>query len=280
MKGRTGPALLAATLVALPVLIGIGYSVAGALGLVGPGRGEGPARIARVLSDRPVWTGLAWSLWTALAATVLAFAGAAALAFAFRGRTRIDGIARFLAIAPLPVPHLAAAVLGVVILGQSGVLARFARAFGLITEPADMPALIYDTAGIGFILSMAWKELPFLALLAMTLVAREGRAAEEAARTLGAGSWRTFRDVTWPMLWRGLLPGATAAFVFVAGTWEAAALLAPSRPLPLPVLQYERHTASDLSLRGDGYVIALVMFAVAIAAVSVHEIIRARREAT
>ena len=47
---------------------------------------------------------------------------------------------------------------------------------------------------------------------------------EEAARTLGAGPWAAFRRVTWPLLWRGMLPGAAAVFVFVAGSYEAAAL--------------------------------------------------------
>jgi putative spermidine/putrescine transport system permease protein len=273
--------MFAATLVALPALVGIGYTFLGAFGIVGPARDAGVGRIARVLSDPAVWSGLAWSVWTAFAATALAFSAAALLAIAFRGTSRLDAVARFIVIAPLPVPHLAAAVMGVLILGQSGLLARVAGALGWIAQPAQMPALIYDVAGIGFVLSMAWKEIPFLALIALTVLAQRGEVWEEAARTLGAGPWKTLRLVTWPALWRGMLPGATAAFVFVAGTFEATALLAPSRPLPLSVLQVERYTDANLARRGDAYVIALLFFALAAFAVIVHEWSRARtRDAT
>jgi putative spermidine/putrescine transport system permease protein len=280
-RNRTWRALIAAALIALPALIGIGYAFLGAFGIVGPARQAGMARITRVLSDPAVWSSLAWSVWTAFAATALAFMTAALLAITFRGGARLNAIARFLIVAPLPVPHLAAAVMGVLILGQSGLLARIAAALGWITQPAQMPALIYDVAGTGFVLSMAWKEIPFLGLIAMTVLAQRGAAWEEAARTLGAGPGKTLRLVTWPLLWRGMLPGATAAFVFVAGTFEAAVLLAPSRPLPLAVLQIERYTDANLARRGDAYVIALLLFALAVIAVLIHEWLRARaREAT
>lgn len=278
-RGRADAAALAlAGLVALPVLAGVAYAALGAAGLVGAGAGGyiGTDRLVRVLSEPAVWTGLLWSVLTAAAATALAFAGAVLLAVAFRGTGRLDGFGRFLAIAPLPVPHIAAAVMGVLILGQSGLLARLAHAAGLIAVPADVPALIYDPAGIGFTLSMAWKELPFLTLIAVGLLAQRSRTWEEAARTLGASRWQSFRAATWPGLWRGMMPGAVAAFIFVAGTYEAAALLGPSRPLPLAVLQLERYTAADLARRGDAWVIALVLLALAAVAVVVHEWLRGR----
>lgn len=277
-RTRAWPALLAALAVASPALVGIAYAVAGALGRVGPGRAAPAGRIGRVLAEPAVWSGLAWSAGTALAATVLAFAGAAALAYALRGRARSDGIGRFLLVLPLPVPYLAAAVMGVLILGQSGLLARIAFALGWIGGPADMPALIYDRTGIGFVLAMAWKELPFLSLIALTVLAQQGSVREEAARTLGAGPWTVFRRVAWPALWRGMLPAAAAAFIFVAGTYEATTLLAPSRPLPLPVLQMERYTDADLARRGEAFVIALVLFAFTGIVVAVHEWMRARAE--
>lgn len=277
-RGRAWPALLAALVVGLPALIGVGYAVAGSIGLVGPGRSAADGRIIGVLTDATAWAGLAWSVLTALVATALAFAGAALLAWTFRGTSRADSAARFLAVLPLPVPHLAAAVLGVLILGQSGLLARFAYGLGWIAAPAEMPALIYDARGVGFVLSMAWKELPFLALIAFTVLGQQGSEREEAARTLGAGPWRSFRDVAWPSLWRGMLPGAAAAFIFVAGTYEATALLAPSRPLPMPILLMERYTDADLARRGDAFVIALTMFALAALVVVVHELARSRME--
>lgn len=266
--------------VALPVAVGVGYAVLGALGLAGPGAGAraGPrlARFSQVLAEGAVWRGTLWTLWVAGAFTALATLGAAAVAVVFRGEARLSRSGRTLAFLPLAVPHLAAAVGALLILGQSGLLARLAFHLGWIEGPAGMPALVLDPWGVGLILALTWKELPFLALMAATVLATRGTALEETARALGAGHWATLTRVTWPTLWRGMLPAAVAVFTFVAGSYEAAALLAPSDPLALPVLTRERYTDAALTRRGDAYVLALLGMALAAAAVAFHEWLAAR----
>lgn len=264
--------LLAALAVALPVMVGVGYSVLASLGLAGPGAsGLGPERLTVVLSERSVWAGLGWSLWIAAASTLVAAAGAALVAALFRGTRRSDRTARLLAVLPLPMPHLAAAVAALLLLSQSGLLARLLAALGVLSAPSQMPALVYDRAGIGLVLTLAWKEFSFLALVAFSVVATRGERLEEVARTLGAQPIEVFRRVTWPLLWRGLLPAVVAVFVFVAGTYEATAVLAPSDPLALPLLTLERYTDADLARRGDAFVLVLLGMAVSLLAVVLHE---------
>ena len=272
--------LLAAAVLAAPVLIGLVYAFGASVGLVGAGGGGRASftRVARVLGERAMWTGLLWTLWVAAAATALAAVGAVLVAVVFRGTARTDRAARALAALPLPIPPLVAGALGVWLLGQSGVAARLAFALGLIARPAEMPALVYDRLGAGLVLTLAWKEMAFLGVVATALLATRGAAAEEAARTLGASPWETFRRVTWPLLWRGLAPAVVTVFVFVAGNYEVAALLAPSDPLALPLLIVERATDPDLARRGDAYVASVLLLAVAGAAVAVHEWARARWE--
>ena len=272
---RLGLAL--ALLVALPVAIGIGYAALAAIGLAGFGAAEPSlGRVVRVLGERTTWSGLAFSAWVAGAATLLAGAAAAVTAVAFRGTGGFDRVARGLAIVPLPVPHLVAGVTALLILGQSGVVARALAAAGLVAVPADMPALVYDPAGVGLIAALAWKEFPFLALLAFSVLATRGAALEETARGLGAAPRQVVRHVTWPVLWRALLPGAAAVFTFALGSYEAAALLAPTDPLALPLLIEERYTDSDLTRRGDAYVLVLVADAASALLVAAHEWARAR----
>jgi putative spermidine/putrescine transport system permease protein len=263
---------VAALVIALPTLVGVGYSAAAAVGLTGYAAGGLTFnRVQRVLSEAAVWRGLIWTLGTALVATLLAAFGAILVAALFRGPRTTDRIARTLAVVPLPIPHLVAAATAVLLLGQSGLLARLAAAIGLAHAPADLPALVYDRPGIGFIMALAWKELPFLALLAVSVLATRGAALEETARSLGATPWEAFRRVTWPMLWRGLLPGAVAVFAFATGSYEAAVLLAPSDPLALPLLTYERYTDADLFRRDDAFVLALLALGVSALAVAAHE---------
>ena len=278
-RGRATLAVAASLLVALPVVVGIIYSGAAAAGIVGAGgRGATGVNVARALGDRTTWEGLAWSLVVAAAATFLATAGAVAVAVLFRGSRWGDRMARAFAAAALPVPHLVAALLGLWALGQSGMLARVAYASGLVTAPAAMPALVYDRYGVGLALTLAWKELAFLSIVASALLATRTTEAEEAARTLGGGPWATFRLVTWPLLWRGLAPAVVAVYVFAVGNWEMAALLAPSDPLALPLLLADRAADPDITRRGDAHVVALLLLAIGVVAVLAHEWARARWE--
>jgi putative spermidine/putrescine transport system permease protein len=269
--------LVTALVAALPALAGLLYALAAATGLGGFGpRHFTIERIARVLHEAAVWRGLLWTMGTAAGATLLASLGAVAVAVAFRGSSTGDRLARRLAVLPLAVPHIVAAAVFVLLLGQSGFVARLLAAAGIVASPDAVPALVYDSWGVGFMLALAWKEMPFLALLAFTVLATRGSALEETARSLGAGPRDIFRRVTWPILWRGLLPGVIAVFAFVAGSYEAAVLLAPSDPLALPLLTAERYTDPDLARRGDAFVLVLLGFTLAAVAVALHEWARAR----
>lgn len=269
--------ILLSLIVAAPVLVGIAYSAAAGAGLVGAGAGrDGGIRFARVLGDGATWSGVFWSLGVAAAATAGATAAAALIAVVFRGVRLTDRAGRLLAALPLPLPHLAAAALGVWVLGQSGLLARVAFASGMITTPAGMPSLIYDRFGIGLAVTMAWKEAAFLSVIATALLATRAREAEETSTTLGASQWQTFRRITWPVLWRGLMPAVVSVFIFVAGSYEVAALLAPSAPLALPLAIADRSADPDLARRGDAYVLSLLLLGIAVLAMIAHEWTRAR----
>lgn len=282
--------LLPALGLALPVLVGITYALLASLGVVGAGASGGaftretlgfaPSFKAwqSVLTDRATWSGVGWSVWVAGASTALASVGAVCLAVAFRGHAPLDRFARGLAIVPLPIPHLVAGVGGILVLGQSGVLARVLYAGGWITTPGGMPALVQDPWGIGVIVALAWKELPFLAFVAFSVLASRGVKLEEAARTLGAPARSVFRHITAPTLVRGLMPAVVAVFVFVAGSWEVAALLAPSDPMALPLQILERQTDPALGRRAEAHVLTLLAFVLAALAVALHEVLRHRAE--
>lgn len=279
MKSRPGRlGIAAAAILVAPVLVGTGYAAVGALGLVGPGASGQPSleRTIRVLSEPAVIQGTLWILWAAAASTSLATVASMGLAVALRGTGRLQGLGRALAILPLPVPHLVAAVAGLLVLGQSGFFARLAFHAGLIESPSGMPALVYDPLGIGLIVALVWKEIPFLSLVAFSVLGTRGDALERTARGLGASGRDALLRVTLPVLWRGMLPAAVAVFTFVAGSYEAAVILAPSDPLPLPLLTWERFMDAGLDRRGDAYVLALLGLWIAALAVAAHEVVRAR----
>jgi putative spermidine/putrescine transport system permease protein len=267
---------LALGLLAAPVAVGVAYAGLGATRVVGPGAaGFTLEAVVAVLAEPGVWRGVGWSVWVALASTGVSTVVAVALAVALRGD---DGGARWsswLILVPLPVPHLVAAVCGVLVLGQSGLLGRLATLTGWVSAPAQMPALVWDGWGVGLIVALVWKEVPFLFLIAGAVLATGGQAAEAEARRLGASPGQVLRWVTLPLLWRGMLPGVVAVFAFVLGSWEAAALLAPSAPLALPLQIWEAYTDAALARRAHAYALTLLALLLALAAVGLHDRARA-----
>jgi ABC-type spermidine/putrescine transport system permease subunit I len=163
------------------------------------------------------------------------------------------------------------ATVGVLVLSQSGMIARGFASLGVIEAPAEMPALLYASHGIGLILMLAWKELGFLSLLACTLASQLDPELEAAARSLGASSRLIQRRVVLPQLWRGLQPGIVAAFVFVVGSYELPRLLGPSRPQALGMMILERSRDADPLAFGDAHAATLLSFLAAGVAVLVHQ---------
>ncbi len=266
-------------LVALPPLIGLGYALSASLGLFGVANGGPTFRYLReVIESHATWTAVGWTLWIATASTVVATLAAVLLAATFRAESKTDRIGRVVAVLPLPVPHVVAALSSLLILSQSGLLSRVANAAGVFTTPAQMLPLVYDRFGIGLIFALVWKETPFLALIAFTVLKSRGSLLEESARSLGAGRLQTFLHATWPVLWRGMLPGIVAVATFVAGSYETAALLAPSRPLALPLLTMERYTDAAMGLRPDAFVLAGFSLLLSLAAVGAYGGMIARSE--
>ncbi len=271
MSRRDGAGVFAVALMAAPVVAGGLYSLAAAVGLAGAGaNGLSAVRLVDVMRDSSTWRSIGWTFYTAGSATLLATA-AALLASVQLQQSRVG---RALAILPLAVPHVAAALAALLLLGQSGLLSRIAFAAGLIAQPSEFPVLVYDRPGASLIISFAWKEFPFLTLTALAVLQTAGSTLTEVARTHGADARAIFRRVTWPLLWRGLAPAVIAVFAFLIGQYEMAVLLAPSDPLPLSVLTYERVNDADLARRGEAYVLGLLALLLAAALVVVHERLR------
>ncbi|MGE3177464.1 MAG: ABC transporter permease subunit [Vicinamibacterales bacterium] len=267
-RGRGGTAgLLAALFVAAPVAIGALYSLAAALGLLGAGAtGFTLDAFGRVLSSGATWRGVAWTIATAGAGTVIAAAAACAVAL----RLHATRAGQTLAALPLAVPHVAAALAALLMFGQSGLLSRLSLAAGLTAGPSEFPPLVYDAAGVSLVLAFAWKEMPYLTLTAAAVLASEGAPLAEVARTLGASPRQAFWRVTWPRLWRGLAPAVLAAFAYLVGQYEMPALLAPSDPVPLSLLTYERSIDPMLARRAEAHVLALLALALSTAVVLLH----------
>lgn len=270
MDSRT-PALylrLAPALAATLIMLGasLGYGVAQSLGYIG-------AIGARDLSldaytnllggqgaaGREFWVSLGFSLWVSMTSTLLSAVGALLIAAWLTDRPSRSGT--FALNWNLAVPHLIWAVGLLLVLGQSGLLARWAGALGWIDGPAQFPVLVRDRFGFGIILHYVGKEVPFLTLIVLAVLRTQSDGLLRVAANLGADRWQRFRLVTLPLVLPALTAGALLVFAYCLGAYEAPALLGVQYPRALPVLALDLFTNPDLHARAEGMAIGLVITA-------------------
>ena len=199
------------------------------------------------------------TIFVSVLATLLAVVLAVATALTLRKRFVGKKIVNFLYQFPLTVPHLVVAVGVLLLVSQSGLMARVAFQVGLISDSAQFPILVFDDLGIGIILVYVWKEVPFIGLIALTVLQSMGNDYEEQARTLGANSWQTFRHVLLPLIIPGILPGSIIIFAYVFSSFEVPFLLGKSFPAMLSVLSYRLYTNVDLDARPQAMAMSILI---------------------
>jgi sulfate transport system permease protein len=122
---------------------------------------------------------------------------------------------------PFSVPTVVAGLMLVALYGPSGTLGAMLERHGL--------GLVYRQPGI--LLALLFVTYPFVVRSVQPVLLEMDRAEEEAARTLGAGSWLTFRRVILPTLRPAILTGSALAFSRALGEFGSVVLIAGNRPL-------------------------------------------------
>lgn len=208
------------------------------------------------------------SLWLTfrIAATATVLSSVLAVGFALVLRQKFSGsrLATFLFQIPLPVPHLVAASGIILLVTQSGLIARLAYALGIIEVPGDFPAMVFDEAGIAIILTFLWKEVPFVGLVVLAVLQSVGPQYEEQARTLGANGRQRFFNVLLPLIMPGIMSTSIIIFAFTFANYEIPLLLGTRFPSTLPVVAYRLYQDPDLALRPEAMAISIVLAVVAL----------------
>jgi len=223
-----------------------------ALPLGGLLAGQSPGRIAATLSDPLVRRAARNTLLTAIVSTTLATVFGVPLGYwlARTDRPGVDALTA-LVVFPLVLPPVVSGMLLVGVLGPAGL--------------AGLTGLSLLSTHAGIVAAQVFVAAPFVVLTARSAFAGIDRRIEEAARTLGASDWATFRRVTLPLASRGVLAGVTLAFARAAGEFGATLLVAYfPRTLPVQIwVSFQR-----IGLDG-AFPVALVLVVVAVLALGV-----------
>jgi putative spermidine/putrescine transport system permease protein len=125
---------------------------------------------------------------------------------------------------PLILNLLVQAYGWILLLGPSGVLNSTLRSLGIIERPIFF---LFNETGV--LLGLIQTSLPLAVFPIVSSVRGLSQEHLEAASSLGASQWRTFFDVTVPLLRPGLFGAASIVFAFNASAFAIPLLLGGRR---------------------------------------------------
>jgi putative thiamine transport system permease protein len=246
--------LLLACALGLPLLI----SVSGAVAAVWQ-----PDAWNHLWLDTQWRAALAMSLSTGVAATALAIGASAAMLGALFGSPAWQRVQCWLA-PLLAVPHAAFAIGVIALVAPSGWLLRLVSPWATgLTVPPPWPTT-QDPWGLGLIVVLVLKEIPFLLWCACAWLQRPDvrrRLTHELqlAHTMGYTGAAAWWRVAWPQCVPHLLAPALAVWAYSLTVVEVALLIGPATPPPLAVLAWQWLRDPDAAMNAQGLAAAWLL---------------------
>jgi putative thiamine transport system permease protein len=199
---------------------------------------------------------LGLSLWTGLSSTALAWWISGWLLAQGFVRDRMGALLRGVPVM-LATPHAAFAIGLVFLIAPSGWLLRALSPWltGFDWPPA-WPTT-QDPWGLGLILALTAKEIPFLLWTAATQLQRDDvrqrwRAEHTLAQTLGYPPHRAWWRVVWPQLAPRLFWPLLAVLAYGLTVVDMALVIGPASPPTLAVLAWQWLQDADLAVNARG----------------------------
>jgi sulfate transport system permease protein len=182
----------------------------------------GPAEFWKAVTNPFAWHALKLTFATALVMVLInAVTGTATAWVLVRYDFPGKGVMNALIDLPFAVPTVVTGLMLVALYGPSSVLGAFLTRHGL--------EIIYQKPGI--VLALLFVTYPFVIRSVQPVLLEMDPAEEEAAATLGARAFTTFRRVTLPTLRPSVLTGIALSFSRALGEFGSVIMVAGNRPL-------------------------------------------------
>jgi len=215
-----------------------------------------PGAVLRRLGSPTVRAAAATSLTASLLSTAIAAVFGLGLAYWLARREGpLQTVLSSLVVLPLVLPRVVSGMLLLTVVGPETLGGRLAAAKGL--------PLTRSLAGV--VLAQTFVASPFVVITAKAAFESVDRSLEDAARTLGQDRLATFRRVTLPLAWPGILAGITLAFARAIGEFGATIMLA-YYPRTMPVQIWVSFRTLGLE---HAFPVAVVLVSVAVATILV-----------
>jgi putative spermidine/putrescine transport system permease protein len=122
-----------------------------------------------------------------------------------------------------------------VLLGRTGIVNSALLSIGLISDPIKF---LYNMNGV--ILAMVHILLPFMVLSITPVLSRIDRSTIEAAQNLGAGRFRVFRTVLFPLSMPGIIGGSSLVLCLSVAFFATPSLIGGATVKVLATLIYSQ----------------------------------------
>jgi multiple sugar transport system permease protein len=272
-----GPDLIGLTVfVLLPILFAI-YISFFSWNLISPMQFVGLANYQRLIADSDWWLSLGRTLQFAVIYVPVLFAISLALAVAFTKLTgRSSAVLRSAYLLPFAVTSVIASTLWLFLYQEkTGYLNALLNLFGI----PDQPFIGSTGQAMGSIaIVVIWINLGYTSMLFFSAIKQVPANLMEAARLDGAGGWKTFWSITFPLI------RPTSIFVIVTSTIAAFQILdlilvmtsgGPAGATEVGVLYIYKRSFERLEM-GYGSALSVVMFVILLA-ISLVQLRFARR---
>jgi putative thiamine transport system permease protein len=230
-----------------------------------------------LLADSQTLLALLMSVWTGVASTLLAVAGAALVLSRTVGQPGWLRLARWLS-PMLAVPHAAFAIGLVALLSPSGWVLRLLSPWATgLDAPPPWPTT-QDPWGLGLIAVLVFKEIPFLLWAAMAYLQRPDVAQRllqelRLAHSMGYRAQTAWWCVAWPQLRPRLNAPMLAVLAYSLTVVDMALVIGPTSPPTLAVLAWQWLQDADTATNAQGAAAAWLLAAVLVLLVALASMV-------
>jgi sulfate transport system permease protein len=137
--------------------------------------------------------------------------------YSFPGKRIVDGLVDL----PFALPTAVAGIALTTVYSPNGWIGQYFEAIGI--KVAFTP--------LGIVIALTFIGLPFVVRTVQPILQELDRQYEEAAATLGANRWQTFRRVIFPPLLPALFTGFALAFARALGEYGSVVFIAGNMPM-------------------------------------------------
>ena len=165
--------------------------------------------------------------------------------YRFPGRRFLDAVVDL----PFALPTAVAGIALTTLYAPNGWIGRWLEPLGV--------HVAYTSLGVG--VALTFIGLPFVVRTIQPVLQDLGRESEEAATSLGAGRWQTFRRVIFPEMVPALLTGFALAFARALGEYGSVVFISGNLPMKTEIVPLLIVTKLEQYDYAGATAIALVM---------------------